>query len=211
MPDFHGYRPLASEFYSIVRACAKDDPVLDEWANVGLVRVVPVDSGRVRFVVDNPPTGRRQDDRAHAWTPDRAQVVELIARTIECRSARWLVDEQRMLPMPGEWPDVLRVRWPGQFDCELSIGGGWVDLLIATQAWLDEHHADVSWSQIKQKIGGLRLYHGGLRGAFNVVDEIITIAEHVLSECICETCGSPGQVRDRNGWLYTACDGHVRA
>lgn len=207
--EFHGYQPLVAEFYAIARRAAIDDPVLDEWVSTGVVRVVPVDGGRVKFVVDNPPTGRRKHKMKNAWTPDRTLLIELIARTIECRSRRWLVDEKRLLLMPEAWPDVLRRRWPGIFDCELSIGAGWVDLLLATQGSLDELKVDVKWGQIKEKLGGLRLYHSGLRGAVTIVDEIVSIAESVLSEGVCDQCGAPGRMRNDRGWLSTRCHAHA--
>lgn len=206
--EFHGFELLVAEFYQIARAVATDDPELDSWVNTGVVLVVPVDGGRVRFIVEKPPTGRRHDPRLYSWTPNRALVVELIARTIECRSRRWVVEEQRLLQMPTEWPEVLRKRWPGQLGCDLSIGDGWVDLLIAVQSWLEELCAEAPWRYVQEKLGGLRLAPGGLRGAVTAADEIITIAE-VLSEHICDECGAPGGLHESAGWYSTRCHLHV--
>ncbi len=59
-------------------------------------------------------------------------------------------------------------------------------------------------TQVKEKFGTLRFYHGG---GDQFVDGLVSMAE-AMSSVTCETCGAPGKSRGR-GWYYTACDEHT--
>ena len=202
------YAPLIAEYEAIIRHALRNDLEFDPTSPAIVRGIQPQSNGGTRLVPGaSIPTGRATPKVEGAWMPDRQVLAEVLARTLENRSRRWLPDERRYLPMPEEWTEVLRRRWPGQFDCELSIGVGWVDLLIAAHTCVAELGGDFRWSQIKEKFGGIRLYFDGDVG--NAGREIVMIAEYVLRFCICETCGAPGRKRNSGGWLSTQCDAHA--
>ncbi len=58
--------------------------------------------------------------------------------------------------------------------------------------------------QIKEKFGTLRFYYDG---GDEYIRGLVSMAE-VISEITCETCGSPGKLRE-GGWLRTLCDTHA--
>ena len=60
-----------------------------------------------------------------------------------------------------------------------------------------------SFSQIKEKFGGLRAY---FNGGDDFISGVITFAETMSYE-ICETCGGKGKLR-RTAWNSTLCDEH---
>lgn len=63
----------------------------------------------------------------------------------------------------------------------------------------------ITLSQVKEKFGTLRFYcNGATEAALGAID----LAE-TMSSTICETCGAPGQLTG-TGWLFTACDEHVK-
>lgn len=200
--------PVIAEFETVIKQALRNDPEFDA-SSPEIVRGVEMKTkGGIRLVPgDAIPAGRAKPTIDGAWMPDRRVLAELLVRTLENRSRRWLAAENRYLPMREAWPDVLRRRWPDHFCCELSIGPGWVDLLIATHTWLIQLGGDFRWSQIKEKFAGLRLYHDGDVG--DVGNEIINVAESVISQCICDECGAPGRKRNSHGWLATRCDGHA--
>jgi len=204
------YAPLISEFEAILRVALRNDPEFDGSSPWIVQGMQSKEQGGVRLMPGECiPSGRAKPKVAGTWTPDRQVLAELLARTLENRSKRWLPDEQRYLAMPDRWPDVLRKRWPSQFECEMSIGQGWVDLLIATHMWLEELGTDFRWSQIKEKFGGIRLYFDGDVGVAG--NDIITTAEYVLSYLICDTCGAPGRKGSIRGWYVTRCHDHAKS
>jgi hypothetical protein len=101
-------------------------------------------------------------------------------------------------------PRLFGVASQGYAEC----GDGWRDLLerccVRIEAALAEGDRFIA-EDIKSKYGTLRFYFGGhLR-----VEEAIELAE-ARSACTCETCGEPGRLYDRGGWLATACREHAR-
>jgi len=56
--------------------------------------------------------------------------------------------------------------------------------------------------QIKEKFGGLRLYHDG---GDERLCKAIMLLEH-LSYTTCEECSAPGRVRTNNYWIRTLCE-----
>lgn len=95
-----------------------------------------------------------------------------------------------------------------------GCGEGWRDLLerccVRIEAALDEGDRFAA-QDIKSKYGTLRFYWGGrLSDAAKAqVEEAIELAE-ARSACTCETCGEPGRLHNRGGWLATACPDHAR-
>jgi hypothetical protein len=95
------------------------------------------------------------------------------------------------------------------FEC----GDGWYDLidhLCGQIQWHLDRNAKPGTpqfvvSQVKEKYGTLRFYGDG---GDDTVSAFVWFAES-LSGKICETCGNPGERRG-GGWVYTACDEHIR-
>lgn len=92
------------------------------------------------------------------------------------------------------------------FECN----DGWADLiegslrLIQRRVELDA--LDVKISQAKEKFGQLRIHH---RGGDEDVDSVFEIAQ-LASACICELCGTPGEIMSVDGWLVARCAKHFR-
>jgi hypothetical protein len=60
------------------------------------------------------------------------------------------------------------------------------------------------FTTIKEKFGTLRVY------GYNISDTEQAILDKyaALSSETCMTCGAFGQMREKGGWLYVACDEH---
>jgi hypothetical protein len=107
-------------------------------------------------------------------------------------------------------PRLFGVASQGYPDC----GDGWHDLLRRCCDRIESSLAEGDRfvvEDIKSKYGTLRLYWGGRLSdaAKTQVEEAIELAE-ARSACTCETCGEPGRLHDRGGWLETACPQHAR-
>lgn len=196
---------MLDEIRSIVGAIGADqeDLELELWAHHGAILA---DSDGI-VSSPNTPRGRLppQLDDDGTGTIDRYQLVQLVMRVASARAQRWRADEQRLLPMPETWREALKFHGGDRFKREVSIGAGWVDLLLAVDAWLIELEQATGWDQVKEKYGSIRLYPA--TEVSGVANEIIQHAETV-SQWLCETCGAPGRQRDRHGWIYTRCDEH---
>lgn len=105
--------------------------------------------------------------------------------------------------MRDELENRLKADFPALFKqrCSCDIGDGWEPLLRRLCVDI-QHEKDLSFSQIKEKFGGLRAYtDGGSDEAFERVDK----AEEE-SFWTCEQCGKDGQLASTaSGWLFTAC------
>jgi len=89
-----------------------------------------------------------------------------------------------------------------------ECGDGWywlldqVCLMITQYRRADKSVGPVQFSQIKEKWGGLRIYHSG---GDETIEGAIWFAEH-LSYSICEICGTTNKVsRNKKGWIQTLC------
>lgn len=87
-----------------------------------------------------------------------------------------------------------------------QCGDGWNDIIDDLCTRLQEHIdktgcPQVEFSTVKEKFGGLRLYHiGGDDETYKMISD----TEH-LSFCICEHCGSAEDVSQTKGWIVTLC------
>ena len=77
------------------------------------------------------------------------------------------------------------------------------DMLTEIASNSDKRSAPV-FTDIKEKFGTLRVY------GYNIDDEIQSILDRyaALSADTCMTCGKAGTMREKNRWLYVACDQH---
>ena len=165
------------------------------------------EEGMQRLWISGVPDEPTTDKGKLHWAPRRQHIVELVRRVINVRSRRWDTRRNRPFPLPKEWWRPIRNEFVF-IDNEPEFASGWVDLMVATSMWLNEHY-DGSWisSQLKEKFGGLRFYCGPAPSD-QLSDEIIGAAEW-LSECLCEDCGAPGRLRKAGGWVRTVCDHHA--
>ena len=92
------------------------------------------------------------------------------------------------------------------FGIECNIG--WYDIISSVCYRIKQYEKNkqsdyypVTFDQIKEKWGGLRIYHSG---GDDYVDGIIIMAEE-MSYKICERCGCPGSP-NKQGWIMTLCD-----
>lgn len=101
-------------------------------------------------------------------------------------------------PAPhGNWNER---QWPFEiwgFQC----GPGWADILDKLGAVMEAH--GVRAHQVKEKVGGLRVYTGARP------DEVtVAIRAAEIAACtVCEQCGEPGELCTVYGWLKTYCRG----
>ncbi len=109
---------------------------------------------------------------------------------------------------------ALFARFPRQFAGETigrNVEPGWLELVEAAcadvEAWLDAEPARaLSWFQIKEKFGSLRMYPHSQR-ADAALTAIIDGAER-RSLVTCQLCGGPGAHRVVGG-LMTLCVAHA--
>lgn len=110
---------------------------------------------------------------------------------------RHLADQHRALLFPNDFS--------GQATFGFECNDGWADLLEATlrlvQQRVELKVVNVKVTQAKEKFGQLRIYHlDGDEGTGSVFE----IAQ-LVSGCICELCGKPGEVISVDGWLMARC------
>lgn len=97
------------------------------------------------------------------------------------------------------------------FGCD--HGDGWYDILedICTKINAIDTKNEVTFSQIKEKFGELRIYFnfsGEDEDVYRKVEDIIAAGEEI-SGITCERCGQPGTIRP-GGWIRVLCDGCAR-
>jgi hypothetical protein len=120
------------------------------------------------------------------------------------------------------WQLDLMMSYPHLFaradDPKLSqgypcVGDGWRPIVERAIERIDTVLAGgrVEIVQIKEKLGGLRIYFyskGLPAGVLATVREAIDLAE-ARADCTCETCGAVGRLHDKGGWLATRCELHA--
>lgn len=116
--------------------------------------------------------------------------------------------------MTEQSPTVVKVDKPTTYEelkakhdlrpyCDSGVGNGWIPMLdelvtkLVASGWKVTNIA-----QIKEKFGGLRFY---VDDATPEQQALINSAES-LSYKTCESCGSPGKVRNNRDWIVTLCD-----
>lgn len=130
-----------------------------------------------------------------------------------------------------EWQSELKSRYPDMLSQIHSFehGEGWKNILESlfskvqrfeaivlfdketdTEDWrLEEPNAlpytKIMFVQIKEKFGGIRIYHEG--GDHKFIHDLIREAEK-LADITCESCGTTDFVKKQNnrGWIYTSCE-----
>lgn len=96
----------------------------------------------------------------------------------------------------------------------IACRDGWFHLLNSLCSLINieaaslpvELRGQICFTQIKQKLGGLRV---SLTHTTPKMDGAIELAED-LSNNICEICGNFGGHRSISGWIITLCDVHYQ-
>ena len=105
--------------------------------------------------------------------------------------------------------DTLYEKYPDLFETiYIECNIGWYDIISSVCYRITQHEKNkqsdyypVKFDQIKEKWGGLRIYHNG---GDDYIDGLISMAEE-MSYKICERCGCPGSP-NKQGWIMTLCD-----
>lgn len=104
----------------------------------------------------------------------------------------------------------------------VECGLGWYDIISSACYQIKQHEGNekglekckqkndpsykseyypVTFDQIKEKFGGLRIYFSG---GDSYVEGVVSMAEE-MSYKICENCGCPGKP-NKEGWIITLCE-----
>lgn len=88
----------------------------------------------------------------------------------------------------------------------IATGDGWYELLwkLCMDIEATNPPEDFKFEQIKEKFGQLRIYTWG---DTEEIEQLILKAEDDSAR-ICEHCGMPGEIVNKNGWLFAACENH---
>lgn len=79
------------------------------------------------------------------------------------------------------------------------VGSGWSGLIDELFDLLEAYKVEAT--QVKEKFGELRVYtHPAHEELYDKIEEL-----EKRSAKICETCGAPGRVQNRGGWLRAIC------
>lgn len=121
----------------------------------------------------------------------------------------WIVNNKIEIALAASFPALL---FPHQA-CERDVFGfecldGWYSLIEGSLYLISQYAesgvTDVTITQVKEKFGQLRIY---LRGGNECIAFITAITE-LVSGCICERCGGPGEIVNAEGWLVARCNTH---
>lgn len=83
---------------------------------------------------------------------------------------------------------------------------GWASIIRYVDKQLGDIDPDYKVNQIKEKFGGLRYYFLSDSDGFELMNEIVTVAEKE-SFRTCENCGTKENVATKadNSWIKTLC------
>lgn len=110
----------------------------------------------------------------------------------------------------GVTSESVAARLQELFGVELWCGPGWHELLLDAGEQLRDEFPEGSFTEVKEKFGGLRIYgHPGSDDDFDRWNAIIREAED-RAAVTCELCGEPGQFGSSRGWSSTLCLEHRR-
>jgi len=119
------------------------------------------------------------------------------------------MDEKLQLNLVKKYPKLFeeyggcKTKTPMHYGC--AIGDGWYNILIELCEELSKYE-DVSFSQIKEKFGTLRVYLNSYpKGTRNIIHKAV-----MRTITTCEFCGKLGKIRD-GLWRKTLCEScHIK-
>lgn len=89
-----------------------------------------------------------------------------------------------------------------------AVGPGWRQLLVRLHEQIQAAFPDYHLLDLKEKLGGLRIYVDRPASNANTLRTLIASAE-AEAERTCEFCGAPGRVQTRDGrpggWHKAVC------
>jgi hypothetical protein len=97
--------------------------------------------------------------------------------------------------------------WPASID----VGPGWYPIVTDLAATIEDAAPGTTYRQVKEKMGGLRVYleRSGDADTDRMVEELIMAAE-MRAGRTCDVCGQPGSRQDRPFGLHVIrCDEHI--
>ncbi|MGW0998927.1 hypothetical protein ACWD5V_37780 [Streptomyces sp. NPDC002523] len=93
-------------------------------------------------------------------------------------------------------PDARPVQIPARIH---AVWPGWRGLLESLHEQILAVFPGYRLLDLKEKLGGLRVYVEGPSGSADRLRSLIALAE-VKAERTCEFCGAPGRIRTRDDW-----------
>lgn len=103
--------------------------------------------------------------------------------------------------------DSLISRIRDSHEKHLSVGPGWIDLIISCDKELQKIDPDYTILQVKEKYGGLRFYYASSEGASteqgDAMNKVVEKYERIAS-VTCEETGKDGVLmKSIGGWFKT--------
>jgi hypothetical protein len=87
------------------------------------------------------------------------------------------------------------------------VGRGWHHLIDRIYDMLEKNEPNYVIVQVKEKLGGLRVYAEGGTVSKEGLEFIWGVEKQSLS--VCEVCGAEGQLRTDRAWYKALCDSHA--
>ena len=128
------------------------------------------------------------------------------------RHPSWAEPQQRAVREDGAMaddpaaPDARPVQLPARIH---AVGPGWQQVPERLHEEIHAAFPDYRLLDLKEKLGGLRVYVEGSSGSGHTLRSLIAPAE-AQAEHTCEFCGTLGRIRTRDdqpgGWRKAVCD-----
>jgi hypothetical protein len=125
-------------------------------------------------------------------------------------------EEKNWTTLYNKYPNLFENRHKSPMESCMSFGVecdlGWFEIISSLCHRIKQHednkksdseYSPVKFDQIKEKFGGLRIYH---YGGDDYAKGLIDMAE-AISYKICEVCGNKGYP-NKSGWIKTTCETH---
>lgn len=125
-------------------------------------------------------------------------------------------EEKNWTTLYNKYPNLFENRHKSPMESCMSFGVecdlGWFEIISSLCHRIKQHednkkddseYSPVKFDQIKEKFGGLRIYH---YGGDDYAKGLIDMAE-AISYKICEVCGNKGYP-NKDGWIKTTCETH---
>jgi hypothetical protein len=87
------------------------------------------------------------------------------------------------------------------------VGKGWHPLIDTIYDMLERREPNYVIVQVKEKLGGLRVYAEGGTVSRRGLHFIWDVEKQ--SQTVCEMCGAEGRLRTNRAWYKTLCDTHA--